>query len=70
MAKQVKLLTSRLAISDHQKLADWILANWPEQIGVGNPLEGESAAEVAIRLMDELRVLKHIPPTHLQGILK
>jgi len=35
------------------KLAAWILKNIPEEIGKGNPKEGESAADVAIRLLDK-----------------
>ena len=47
-----------------QRLADWILANCPEQIGEGNPI-GESAVDVAIRLMEwwlqERAEMKDVP---------
>lgn len=33
------------------RLADFILAEMPEEIGKGNPQAGESAVDVAIRLM-------------------
>lgn len=32
-------------------LADFLLANYPDEIGAGDPVNGESAVEVAIRLL-------------------
>lgn len=34
------------------KLGNYILANCPDEIGKGNPVHGESAADVAIRLIE------------------
>lgn len=40
-------------MSEIDRLAKWILANCPEEIGKGNPITGESAVDVAIRMMRE-----------------
>jgi len=39
------------AESEIDRLANFILENMPEQIGKGNPQGGESAVDVAIRLL-------------------
>jgi hypothetical protein len=35
------------------RLANFILANYSHEIGVGDPVNGESAVDVAIRLLSE-----------------
>lgn len=37
------------------RLADFILKNMPKEIGKGNPRDGESAVDIAIRLLGEQR---------------
>lgn len=39
--------------SEIDRLADFILEKMPEEIGKGNPQQGESAVDVAIRLLSE-----------------
>lgn len=34
-----------------ERLSLWILNNIPEEIGVGDPIKGESAVDVAIRIL-------------------
>jgi hypothetical protein len=40
-------------VNEIQKLSSWILKNCPKEIGKGDPKHGESAVEVAIRLMNK-----------------
>lgn len=39
------------AVREIRRLADWILANRPDEIGAGDLQNGESAVDIAIRLM-------------------
>jgi hypothetical protein len=43
------------AAFDHQRLAKYLLAEWGEDIGPGPDHAGESASEVAMKLLDELK---------------
>jgi hypothetical protein len=38
-------------MSEINRLADFILKYYSQEIGLGNPIEGESAVDVAIRLL-------------------
>ena len=51
------------AAADHKRLADWILANCPEEIGGGDPKHGESAAEIAIRIIQERNRIRTVIST-------
>lgn len=44
----------RAAADDHKRIADHLLAEWSHEIGMGDPTNGESAADVVIRLLGEL----------------
>jgi hypothetical protein len=48
--REEKARSIRAAARDHDRLAKWIMRYIPDEIGAGNP-EGESAAEVAIRII-------------------
>lgn len=37
------------------RLAGYLLEYWADEIGAGDPVHGESAVDVAIRLLDRLR---------------
>jgi hypothetical protein len=37
------------------KLAQYLLKHWSHEIGMGDPVNGESAVTVAIRLLERLR---------------
>lgn len=39
------------------KLAEFLLANYPDEIGAGDPVNGESAVEVAIRLLQPQEIV-------------
>ena len=43
------------ASRDHGRLAKYLLAEWSEDIGLGPDHAGESASDVAMRLLDELK---------------
>jgi len=40
------------AKTEIDKLASYILAVWADEIGAGDPIHGESAVDVAIRLLE------------------
>ena len=42
------------------RLASWILSCYPEEIGRGDPVHGESAVDVALRLLERLRKLEKV----------
>ena len=41
-----------------EHLATYILENYPQEVGRGDPVHGESAVSVAIRLLQELLELR------------
>jgi len=41
------------AKNEIQRLADFLLRRYPDEIGKGNPQSGESAVDVAIRLLSK-----------------
>jgi hypothetical protein len=51
-------LDGAAAARDHARLADYILEKCPEEIGKGDYVNGESAAEIAIRWHKELKALR------------
>ena len=41
------------------RLANYLMENWPHEIGTGDP-SGESAVDVAIRLLKRLEALERV----------
>lgn len=39
-----------------EQLANYLMKHWSHEIGAGDPVRGESAVEVAIRLLERLRL--------------
>ena len=40
------------------RLANYLLTTWSSEIGVGDPIHGESAVDVAIRLLERLFIVE------------
>ena len=59
-----------------ERLADFLLSHYPDEIGRGNPVKGESAVEVAIRLLArkegamERQRPKEVSPEGIRGVLE
>ena len=40
------------------RLANYLMEAWPDEIGAGDPVHGEGAVDVAIRLLKRLKALE------------
>lgn len=47
--------TVETQLSEVQRLANWLMKNFSNEIGAGDPKHGESAVDVAIRLLQQLK---------------
>lgn len=42
------------------RLADYLMSHFPDEIGAGDPVHGEGAVDVAIRLLSRLEAVETI----------
>jgi len=46
--------------TETDRLADYLVKNFPDEIGAGNSQRGESTVDVAIRLLNRLKIIEAV----------